>query len=265
MYRAKKREIAIMNVRFAATAVVFTLGACASTPPNPSDPGSIADPYEGFNRQMFAFNNGVDKYALGPAADAYETVTPRFARDRIGDFLRNLRAPVIFVNDVLQAEPSRAADTFVRFTINTTVGVAGLWDAADHFGVEHHSEDFGQTLAVWGVDSGPYLVMPIMGPTTPRDLFGSGVDRALDPLTWTEFDGDPDLDDKIAISRGVLSGLNARVALDDQIEQLNSQPEPYVALRRIYSSQRQAEIRNGRPEDESEMYEDLPDFDEFDQ
>ena len=91
------------------------------------------------------------------------------------------------------------------------------------------------------------------------------MDRAIDPLTWTEFDGDPDLDDKIAVGRGVLSALNARVALEDQIEQLNAQPEPYVALRRIYSSQRQAEIRNGRPEDESELYQDLPDFDEFDE
>ncbi|MEZ6002177.1 VacJ family lipoprotein [Hyphomonas sp.] len=254
-----------MKFRIAATAMAFTLGACATTPADPSDPGAVADPYEGFNRQMFAFNNGVDKYALGPAAGAYKTVTPEFARDRIGDFLRNLRAPVIFVNDVLQAEPSRAADTFVRFTINTTVGIAGLWDAAGQMGVERHSEDFGQTLAVWGIDSGPYLVMPIVGPTTPRDLFGMGVDHAIDPLTWTEFDGDPDLDDKIATGRGVLSALNARVALEDQIEQLNAQPEPYVALRRIYSSQRQTEIRNGRPVDDSELYEDLPDFDEFDE
>nr|WP_321362405.1 VacJ family lipoprotein [uncultured Hyphomonas sp.] len=264
MYRTKKREIAIMNVRIAAIAVALTLGACASTPTNPSDPGAVADPYEGFNRQMFAFNNGVDKYALGPAAGVYKTVTPEFARDRIGDFLRNLRAPVVFVNDVLQAEPARASDTFFRFTINTTVGLAGLWDAANQMGLKPHSEDFGQTLAVWGVDSGPYLVMPVLGPTTPRDLLGTGVDRAIDPLTWTEFDGDPDLDDKIAVGRGVLSALNTRVALADQIEQLNAQPEPYVALRRIYSSQRQAAIRNGRPEDESDLYQDLPDFDEFD-
>ncbi|MCA8901503.1 MAG: VacJ family lipoprotein [Hyphomonas sp.] len=250
--------------KYTACAAVLGLAACATTPP-PTDPGAVPDPYEGFNRQMFAFNNGVDKYALGPAASAYETVTPEFARDRVGDFLRNLRAPVIFVNDVLQAEPSRAADTFTRFTINTTIGLAGLWDAADHFGVEHHGEDFGQTLAVWGIDSGPYLVLPFIGPTTPRDALGMGVDRALDPLTWTEFDGDPDLDDKIMVGRAVLGGLNARVALDEQIEQLNAQPEPYVALRRIYSSQRQAEIRNGKPLDEAELYEDLPDFDEFDE
>lgn len=254
-----------MNIRYSAAILALSLGACASTPATSVEPGAVADPYEGFNRQMFAFNNGVDKYALGPAASVYETVTPEFARDRVGDFLRNLKAPVIFVNDVLQAEPSRASDTFLRFTINTTVGVVGLWDAADHFGIERHTEDFGQTLAVWGVDSGPYLVMPFLGPTTPRDLVGKGVDYAFDPLTWTEFDGDPDLDDKIAMGRGVLGGLNARVALDDEIQQLNAQPEPYVALRRIYSSQRQAEIRNGRSEDEAELYEDLPDFDEFEE
>lgn len=222
----------------------------------------VNDPYEGFNRQMFAFNNEVDKYALGPAASAYETVTPRFARDRIGDFLQNLKSPVIFVNDLLQGEGDRAGTTLGRFMVNTTFGIAGLWDVAEYNGIEGHNEDFGQTLAVWGVDSGPYLVLPLMGPTTPRDLFGTGVDRAMDPLTWTEFDNNPDLDDHIAIGRAVLGGLNARVALDDQIKQLNAQPEPYVALRRIYSSQRQAAIRNGRLNEE-EAYEDLPDFDEF--
>ncbi|HPE47220.1 MAG TPA: VacJ family lipoprotein [Hyphomonas sp.] len=250
----------------AASALALGLAACATTPaPAATDPGAVPDPYENFNREMFAFNNEVDKYALGPAASAYKTVTPEFARDRVGDFLSNLKSPVVFANDVLQAEPGRAADTFYRFAINTTVGLAGLWDAAGHFGIEGHSEDFGQTLAVWGLDSGPYLVMPFIGPTNPRDLFGMGVDRALDPLTWTEFDGNPNLDDQIMAGRIVLGGLNARVALDDQIRQLNEQPEPYVALRRIYSSQRQAEIRNGQMQDESELYEDLPDFDEFEQ
>ena len=254
-----------MNIRLSAAILAISLGACATTPQDPADPGAVADPYEGFNRQMFAFNNGVDKYALGPAANVYEAVTPEFARDRVRDFLRNLRAPVIFVNDVLQAEPSRAADTFSRFAINTTVGLAGLWDPAGHMGIERHGEDFGQTMAVWGVDSGPFLVMPLLGPTTPRDMVGLGVDYALDPLTWTEFESDPDLDDDIALGRGILTGLNTRVALDDQIKQLNAQPEPYVALRRIYSSQRQAAIRNGRTEDETELYEDLPDFDEFEE
>lgn len=250
-----------MQIRSFGAALILSLGACASTPP--TEAGAVADPYEGFNRQMFAFNNGVDQYALAPAASVYETVTPAFARDRVGDFLGNLKSPVIFVNDVLQAQPDRAGDTFFRFTINTTIGLVGLWDAAEYFGIDGHREDFGQTLAVWGVGSGPYLVMPLLGPTSPRDLLGSGIDRAFDPLTWTEFAGQPDLDDQIAIGRGVLGGLNARVALDDEIRTLNEQPEPYVALRRIYSSQRQAAIRNGQVVDESEAYDDLPDFDEF--
>jgi phospholipid-binding lipoprotein MlaA len=250
-----------MQIRFIGASLALGLGACASTPP--SDPMAVHDPYEGFNRQVFAFNSGVDKYAISPAATAYKTVTPEFGRDRVADFLSNLGAPVVFVNDVLQVQPSRASDTFLRFTINTTIGLVGLWDAADYFGLKGHREDFGQTLAVWGVGSGPYLVLPFMGPSNPRDLLGRGVDFAFDPLTWTEFAARPDLDDQIRIGRGVLGGLNARVALDDQIRTLNEQPEPYVALRRIYSSQRQAEIRNGKV-DNNNAYDDLPDFDEYD-
>lgn len=252
-----------MQHRLIGAALALGLGACASTPP--SEPGVIADPYEGFNRQMFAFNQGVDQYAVGPAATVYETVTPEFARDRLGDFLGNLKSPVIFVNDVLQAQPERASDTFFRFTINTTVGLVGLWDAAAYFGLDGHREDFGQTLAVWGLDGGPYLVMPFLGPTNPRDLIGKGVDHAFDPLTWTEFEGQPDLDDQISMGRGILGGLNARVEFDDQITALNEQPEPYVALRRIYSSQRQAAIHNGKPVDDTQAYDDLPDFDEFEE
>ncbi len=248
-----------MRLSASAALASLALTACATAPP----PGEvIADPYEGFNRQMFAFNNGVDKYALGPAASAYKAVTPEFARDRAADFLRNLGAPVTFANDVLQAEPSRAGTTVARFTINTTIGLLGLWDAADHFGIEHHSEDFGQTLAVWGVGSGPYLVMPLLGPTTPRDLFGTGVDRAFDPLTWVQIDNDDDTDLAVRAGLGIIGGLNARVRLDEQIDTLNAQPEPYVALRRIYSSQRQAAIANGKI-NEADAYEDLPDFDEF--
>lgn len=251
-----------MKMPAGAALASLILTACATAPA--AGPGEVSDPYEGFNRQMFAFNNGVDKYALSPAATAYKTVTPSFARDRVGDFLSNLGGPVIFANDVLQAEPSRAGTTFARFGINTTIGLLGFWDAADHFGIKGHSEDFGQTLAVWGVGSGPYLVMPFLGPTNPRDLVGFGVDRAIDPMTWVQIDNDEDTDLAVKVGLGVIGGLNARVNLDEQIDALNSQPEPYIALRRIYSSQRQAAIANGKV-NEAEAYEDLPDFDEFEE
>jgi len=244
-----------------AALLAVALAACASTPAAGSN--DIADPYEGFNRKMFAFNNGFDKYALDPAATAYKTVTPEFARDRVTDFLRNLRGPVIFANDVLQGEPDRAGTTFARFGINTTIGLLGLWDAATHMGLDRHNEDFGQTLAVWGVESGPYLVLPVLGPTTPRDLTGFGVDRAIDPLTWVQLDNDDDTDLAIRAGLGVVGALNTRVRLDDQINTLNAQPEPYIALRRIYSSSRQAEILNGKVNEDT-AYDDLPDFDAFD-
>jgi phospholipid-binding lipoprotein MlaA len=240
----------------------LALAACATAPA--PGPGDIADPYEGFNRKMFAFNNGVDKYALGPAADVYKTVAPAFARDRVSDFLSNLNGPVILANDILQAEPSRAGTTVTRFGINTTVGLLGLWDAAEHFGIEGHSEDFGQTLAVWGVDSGPYLVLPLLGPSSPRDLFGRGVDAAISPTNHIQYGNDKDSDVVIRVGMGVVGSLNARVALDDEIESLNAQLSPYVALRSFYSSQRQAEIANGRI-DEDTLYDDLPDFDEFEE
>lgn len=252
-----------MYVKLLALSAAFTLSACA-TGPAPRPVGDINDPYEGFNRQMFAFNAGVDKYALGPAASAYETVTPKFARDRVGNFLSNLGAPVTLANDVLQAAPTRAGTTASRFAINSTLGVLGLWDVAQYMGIDSHREDFGQTLGVWGVDSGPYLILPLFGPSTTRDLFGTVVDRAIDPLTYVQYNNDSDNDTQVRLGLGVVGALNARVALSDQLASLNSQPEPYIALRRIYSSQRQAAIRNGVI-DEATAYDDLPDFDEFDE
>jgi phospholipid-binding lipoprotein MlaA len=252
-----------MTVRTIVFAAVISLSACASEPSGEIRPiASDTDPYEGFNRQMFAFNAGVDKYAAAPAAAAFKTATPKVGRDRLGDFLDNLGEPVTFANDVLQAKPGRAGATVARFGINTTLGIVGFWNAAGEFGIERHEEDFGQTLAVWGVGSGPFIVLPLLGPTTPRDLVGRGVDSALDPLSTAEFDGQPRLNDQIQLGRNVLGGLNARVLIAPQIDALNAQPEPYVALRRIYNANSEAAINDGAV-NEAEIYDDLPDFDEI--
>lgn len=242
--------------RLCIGALVLALSACATNPPN------AQDPYEGFNRQVFLFNGGVSKYALVPTAKAYEAVTPKFARDRVGNVLGNFSSPVTLTNDVLQAKPARASDTLFRLVINSTIGIGGLWDAADYFGLPRHTEDFGQTLGVWGVESGPYLILPFLGPSNPRDILGRGADYAFDPLTWTEFSGLPNLDDDIATTRAVLGGANGSIGLVEQLEALNQQAEPYIAMRRIYISQRAAAINDGKIDEES-AFDDLPDFDEF--
>lgn len=240
-------------VAFAA----LSLSACASTAETPA--GTVNDPYEGWNRDVFAFNEAVDKAVLEPAARGYRAATPGFFRTGVRNFLSNLNSPVVFVNDVLQVEPERAGTTFSRFAINTTLGIGGLFDVAGASGLERHSEDFGQTLAVWGVDSGPFLVMPIIGPSNPRDLIGSGVDRAFDPLTWTQFEDD-DTRTTITVTRGVLGVLSARESLIETFETLREQPEPYIAYRRAFVSQREAAIRNGR--EDPDAYQNLPDFDD---
>ena len=146
--------------------------------------------------------------------------------------------------------------------INSTFGIAGLWDVAGYNGIEGHREDFGQTLGVWGVEPGPYIILPVMGPSNLRDFMGRGVDNAFDPLNWTEFE-DRDLDNEIMVTRTVVGAIATRERLIETIETLRDQPEPYIAMRRNYTSQRQAAIRNGKIEDDP--YKDLPDFDDFDE
>lgn len=249
-----------MKFAVAAAFAAITVSACATT--QTSDTGGVYDPWEGWNRRVFAFNEAVDKAALEPVARAYRVATPSLFRDGVNNFLSNLRQPVVFVNTVLQGNPDASGETFGRFLINSTVGVAGIFDVASTLGVAKHNEDFGQTLGVWGVDAGPYVVLPLFGPSNLRDVVGRGTDTAFDPLTWTEFD-DPDLDDQIMVTRSVVGAIAARENLIETFEMLRDQPEPYVAMRRTYSSQREAAIRNGRIEDDP--YKDLPDFGDFDE
>jgi phospholipid-binding lipoprotein MlaA len=246
----------------ALLAALVTLSACATA--DLPEGQLIADPFEETNRAIFAFNAGVDRTVISPVASVYETITPRFFRTGVSNFLGNLDEPVNFANAVLQGKPSRAAGTFGRFAVNSTLGIGGLFDPATGFGLEENEEDFGQTLAVWGVDSGPFLVLPLLGPTSARDFLGGGVDRAFDPLTHVRWQADylgndEDFDTAFRISTGVLGVLNTRVALDAQLEALNGQPEPYVALRRAWAGARAAAIRDG--EAARDAFEDLPDYD----
>lgn len=238
--------------------LMLILSACTTTPAQTAD--QIYDPFEPLNRKVYGFNEAVDKAIIGPAAHAYNESVPKPARDGLGNFLSNANAPVVFVNDILQAKPKRAAETLSRFIINTTVGLGGLVDIAGKSDLEGHTEDFGQTLGVWGVPMGPYVMTPILGPSNLRDTVGRFVDITFDPLTWIEF-GLSDLDTYIVAGRTLVGGIDARAGLEPAFENLRSQPEPYIALRRAYANQRNSATRDGLISDDA--YDDLPDFDEF--
>jgi len=233
--------------------------ACATTPA--AEPAEIYDPFENFNRKVYGFNESVDQAVVGPVARGYSRTVPKQARSGLRNFVTNANAPVTFVNDVLQAKPQRAMETLSRFVINTTVGVGGLFDVAGKSGLEGHTEDFGQTLGVWGVPMGPYFMAPLLGPSNLRDTTGRVVDIAFDPLTWVSL-GTNNLRLYLNTSETALVAIDTRAELDSGIEFIREQPEPYTALRRGYSAQRNAAVRDGMVDENN--FDDLPDFDDFD-
>lgn len=202
------------------------------------------DPYEGFNRQMYAFNDGVDKAVLEPVARGYRAVTNEPVREGVSNFVDNLGEPVTFANELLQGKIPNAAGTVGRFLINSTIGIVGIFDPAGAMGIDRTDEDFGQTLGVWGVGGGPYLVLPFLGSSNPRDLLGKGVDMGLNPMNYAEFEGDEEL----RIGRSILGGLSGREGALETVENVRStQLDPYTTLRRFYVRNRAAQIGNQPP------------------
>lgn len=233
-------------------ATVSLAAMCVAIPTGAHAQEAVHDPWEGFNRHLFGIHDAIDKAVLEPVARGYRWITPRPVRSGITNFLRNLRSPVIFTNDLLQGEFKRAGTTAVRFGLNSTVGVLGVLDPATPLGFERHDEDFGQTLAVWGVSSGPYLFIPLVGPTTIRDGAGSLVDIVIDPLNWGHFNGD----DTFRTSRTILGALSSREAVLDTIDDIREDSvDPYVTFRTSYGLWRYSAIQNGRHD-----VQDLPEF-----
>ena len=197
---------------------------------------SVPDPIEPVNRKFFGFNDQVDQMLLLPVTKAYQFVVPEPARICIRRTFRNLRSPVYFVNDLLQLRFYDAAETLAAFALNSTAGVGGLFDAAAEAGWEQHSTDFGQTLGVYRVPSGPYLVIPLLGPSTVRDSVGDLVDRAFDPFTY--FFGMGGL-----IFLGTSSGFVTREANSEAIQALRSSSvDYYAAMRSAFTQNRESHI-----------------------
>jgi phospholipid-binding lipoprotein MlaA len=241
-------------IRMCALAAGLTaLAGCATAPPNPE-----ADPFEPFNRRMYGFNDSVDRTVFEPAARGYRAVTNEPIRQGVRNFLDNLGEPVTFANEVLQGKAPEAAGTLGRFVINTTVGVAGLFNPAGALGIPRTEEDFGQTLGVWGVAPGPYLVMPFLGSTSPRDLGGLGADIAMNPLNYAEFEGD----DAFNWSRRGLAAFSGREGALETVDEVRAtQLDPYTTLRRFHVRNRQRQIDGSlAPQETLNQIEQVPEY-----
>lgn len=219
--------------------------------PPSNDPEALAafqeanDPMEPMNRYFFELNNAADELLMKPLAGWYYIALPNFAQDGIRNAINNVRTPVILANDLFQGELERAGTTFGRFLVNSTLGLGGLFDIAEKMGLERHDEDFGQTLAVAGVGEGPYLVLPLIGPSNPRDAFGRVVDAFLDPMTYLTFFTDFGW---INTTRTGLDLVDFRARNLDAIDQIKKGSLDYYAtVRSLYRQRRADEISNGNP------------------
>ena len=249
---SKTREI-IHVARIAlvlAALSALVLGGCASVPNDPEERKAYYetnDPIEPVNRAIFSFNQGLDAVILKPVASVYKQVLPQTLQDGIRNFLNNLRTPLILANNLLQGDIDGAHQTIARFTTNSIIGFGGFGDPAGELGVKYRSEDFGQTLGVWGIGEGPYLMLPIFGPSNPRDLIGLVVESVADPIDIWADNTDRDA---IPISRLLLRGIDRRAGNLKTIDELEkSSLDFYATVRSLYRQVRADEIRNGDTDD----------------
>ncbi len=244
------RRGAGMLVRSCVILVVLVIvGACAQVPKDPDALQAYQeanDPIEPFNREVFKLNSDLDKAILKPVAKAYRRAIPAFARTSIRNFLNNIDSPQTFINDVLQGESGRAAETAMRFFVNTVAGFFGFFDVAAQYGLASHQEDFGQTLAVWGVKEGPYIMLPLLGPNNARHVAGRIGDRLMDPRTYIAPGGW-----EYGVATGsvtALSIVDSRSRVIEELEDLEkSSLDLYATIRSLYRQNRVAKIRNGKP------------------
>jgi phospholipid-binding lipoprotein MlaA len=224
-------------------AAVLAIGGCtAPAMVQTASAEDFNDPLEETNRAIFGFNQAVDQAVLVPAAKAYRTVVPPPMQQSIHDFLQNLNGPVIFANDVLQGQFGLAGETLARTAINTTVGVGGMFDVAKTMGIPFHSNDMGITLANWGIAEGPYVMMPVLGPSNPRDIVGSIADGFADPGDYVA--GQHHLYYAI-LARRVTSGIDVRSRNIENLAEIEKTSLDYYAtIRSLHRQRRAAQIRH---------------------
>lgn len=239
-------------MRFALPGVFLALASltsgCATASGKDPPPRAAAvqfnDPLENVNRAIFHFNDSVvDRFILTPIATVYNTVLPEPARNALHNFYRNLRGPIIFANDVLQGRPTEASNTLGRFIMNSTFGVGGLIDVAADAGIPYHYQDFGVTFGAWGVPPGPYLVLPVLGPSDPRDLVGNVAEGFADPWNRIAADNGEHI---VIYARSLASGVSTYARNMKQLKALKrTSIDYYAAVRSLYQQRRASLITRG--------------------
>jgi len=252
-YRACQTILALMLLLSFAGCAETGVNTRAEVPPMHSISevrdqrfADVGDPYEGFNRRMYRFNYYFDKYLFLPVVDSYEFVTPTFLQERISGFYNNIGEVKNLTNSLFQLKGKESATTLGRFLTNSTVGLGGLFDPATKFGLERHDEDFGKTLGYWGVDSGPYLVLPVFGPSSVRDAGGLAVDTGISYGIYTA------IDPFGSVNYGYLYdyGITALDLIDERHQESfryyeSGYPFEYYMVRFFYHEKR--EIESGNP------------------
>ena len=230
-----------------AALALLLLAGCATRPPA-DDPEALQefrennDPFEPTNRFMFEVNEAIDKAVLQPIAEAYRDVLPKPIRSGIRNVLGNLRTPTILTGDLLQGNVTRARETLGRFIVNSTIGIGGIVDVGRRYDVHGHSEDMGQTFAVWGMGEGFYMFVPLLGPTTARDLAGFAVDIYTNPQSLI---GQGQILDVWNYTRIGMTVVDTREALLEPFDMVRKTSlDPYATLRSAYRQRRMFEIEN---------------------
>jgi phospholipid-binding lipoprotein MlaA len=232
----------------AALFIAGSLAGCATSGGNP------ADPLEKVNRAVFAFNDAADKVLITPVAKGYRAVLPGFLRTGIANFFSNLEDVWVSVNDVLQGKFQEGSEDFTRVIFNSTFGIGGIFDFASDVGLPKHSEDFGQTLGVWGVTSGPYVVLPLFGPSTFRDGFGLLVDGRAD-LVYRLVNDDVPLRNVLYATRAIGNRANL---LDASSVLDQAALDRYAFVRDAWLQRRRNQVYDGNPPREKDDADDEP-------
>lgn len=221
----------------------FVLGFSLIAAPLVAEEADDGDPIEGFNRTIFTFNHGVDTVLIRPIAWGYKYVMPDYGEERVSSFFSNLGEPVNFLNSGLQGDADQAFNSLFRFLINSSVGIAGLYDHAQYAGLPYRREDFGQTLGSWGLDHGFYVVLPLFGPSSARDGIGRVVDIFTDPFNYINDDTT-----RIAITAGRV--IETRAGLLEITDQFDDSIDPYATYRSAYLQRRLDMVNNGQQVEE---------------